>query len=114
MVRSILLVGVAEEESEFHRLIGEFRSGLEFDVDVGFASLLRTDGAIRTRHAMIPKHHVVLDHSKPFRFRVAARSRRTFFALQGSSLVNIGARTDMPGLLIVPQHDTDQPPRANA
>src|SRR5882672_2960947 len=27
----------------FPRLIGEFRSGLEFDVDVGFASLLRTD-----------------------------------------------------------------------
>ena len=82
-------------------------SRLEFDVDVGFRTLLLADGAVGARHAVVEHHHVVLDHAQPFRFRILARARRVFLALQLRALLHVGPRAVEPGLLVVPQHEAD-------
>ena len=44
--------------------------------------LLRADRAVRPRHAVIPHHHVVLDHAEPLRLRILAGARGILVALQ--------------------------------
>ena len=66
------------------------RIHLEFDIDVGFASLFGADFPVRSRHAVIPHHHVVLDHAEPLRLGVSSGAGRILLALQVFPLIDIG------------------------
>src|SRR5258707_273334 len=62
MIGRVFLVGVPEEERELHGVVGAPGGGLELDVDVGFGPLLGIPGAVGVWHAVVPHHHVVLNH----------------------------------------------------
>ena len=55
---------------------------------------------------MIEQHHVVLDHAKPFRFRIASGTRRIFLALQVLSLRSVGSAALESAFFIVPEGKT--------
>src|SRR5204862_207150 len=108
IIGGVFLVGVAEKERQLQRLLGELRGGLEFDVDVRLGPLLRAERAVRSRHAVIEQHHVVLDHAKPPRFRVAARAEGVLLSLKRRSLRDVGARAVETGFLVVPECEADR------
>src|SRR4029079_19234302 len=73
--------------------------------------LLRVPAPVRARHAVVPEHHVVLDHGQPPRLGVAARPRRVLLALQARTLLDVGARAVEARLLVVPQREAYRPLR---
>src|SRR5262249_22728307 len=101
-------VGGLDRPRERVRFRGEFRLGLELDVDVGFGALVFADGAVWPRPAVIEQHHVVLNHAEPFGFGIFARAHRVLLALQGATLLDIGARALMAGLFVVPKREADR------
>ena len=65
------LIGSSLElEGQLHGFIGQSGAGLEFNVYVCFGTLIAADRSVGTRCAVIPQHHVVLNHAEPARFRV--------------------------------------------
>ena len=74
---------------------------------IAVSTLLWADRTVRARHAVVPQHHVVLDHPEPLRLGIPARAGGILLALQLCPLRDVSAGALMARFLIVPQREPD-------
>jgi len=108
--RVVGIVGISsrlEDESQLHGLIHQVRVGLKFDVHIRFRALILAYRAIRPWRAVIPQHHVVLDHAPASVAPDSGPNHGGLNALYVLALLDIGTGTVQTGFLVVPQGKAD-------
>src|SRR5262249_52235368 len=73
----------------------------------GVDLLLAVRPEYRLRHAVIPQHHVVLDHPDPLRLGIPAAAFRVFDPLQRLPLLHVGFRAVEAALFAVPHREAE-------